>query len=155
MIHSDPGYLRPPSPLTAKHFSSHLPYDYASSVCYRCAITLEVARRQWENQSRLQAPGGIPPARGTIPSDLSTGNCPTSEMPDELVQLAMGQRRGWRSLHHHQQPLLLRFWSVFSRPPTPVFTNEWGDRSSVSWIRSMISDLRSNQNRATFDLLLL
>ena len=30
-----------------------------------------------------------------------------------------------------------------------------GDRSSVSWIRSMISDLRSNQNRATFDLLLL
>ena len=31
-------------------------------VCYRCAITLEVARRQGENQSRLQAPGGIPPA---------------------------------------------------------------------------------------------
>ena len=27
------------------------------NVCYRRAITLEVARRQWEYQSRLQAPG--------------------------------------------------------------------------------------------------
>ena len=87
MIHSDPGYLRPPSPLTAKHFSSHIPYDIASSVCYRCAITLEVARRQGENQSRLQAPGGIPPAwrefRVTPVSDLRLviarrAKCPTN-----------------------------------------------------------------------------
>ena len=51
-------------------------------------------------------------------SDLPTRNCPTSEMPDELVQLAMGQRSGWRSPHHHQQPLLLRLWSVFSCAPS-------------------------------------
>ena len=109
----------------------------ARYVCYRYAITLEVARR-WEYQSCLQAPGSISPRWGTfrvtLRSDLSTRNCPTSEMPDELDRLALGDRDGGSLPHHHQQPLLLRSWRVFSRPPTPVYSNEWGigGRSSVS-----------------------